>query len=154
MGRKPYVIASAISNPVTNFLSIFPLIHFLDLRVCFLLVVPVARFSRPCFLRNLINRELCTKGNNFHPTIKFIAEMSETEITLLDSKVYKRDKFNKESILDVPTHYKPIETYQYMNFYPCHPPGVKKGEALMLLMANSSQTTIEENIKKITKIAS
>lgn len=77
--------------------------------------------------------------------------MSETEITLLDSKVYKRDKFNKESILDVPTHYKPIETFQYTNFHSCHPPGVKKGEALMLLMANSSQTTIEENIKKLPK---
>ena len=28
------------------------------------------------------------KANNFHSTIKFTAEMSETEITFLDTKVY------------------------------------------------------------------
>ena len=28
------------------------------------------------------------KANNFHSTIKFMAEMSETEITFLDTKVY------------------------------------------------------------------
>ena len=41
------------------------------------------------------------KANNFHSTIKFTAEMSETEITFLDTKVYKGIRFNKESILDV-----------------------------------------------------
>ena len=47
------------------------------------------------------NRELCGKANNFHSTTKFTAEMSETEITFLDTKVYKGIRFNKESILDV-----------------------------------------------------
>ena len=28
-------------------------------------------------------------ANSFHPTIKFTAEISETEITFLDTKVYK-----------------------------------------------------------------
>ena len=40
------------------------------------------------------------KAKNFS-TIKFTAEMSETEITFLDTKVYKGIRFNKESILDV-----------------------------------------------------
>ena len=44
------------------------------------------------------------KANNFHSTTKFTAEMSETEITLLDAKVYKGVRFNKESFLDVQTH--------------------------------------------------
>ena len=66
------------------------------------------------------------KANNFHSTIKFTAEMSETEITFLDTKVYKGVRFDKESILDVQTHYKPTETFQYTNFYSCHPPGVEK----------------------------
>ena len=89
------------------------------------------------------------KANNFHSTTKFTAEMSETEITFLDTKVYKGVRFDKESILDVQTHYKPTETFQYTNFYSCHPPGVKKGfikgEALRLLRTNFSQITFERN---------
>ena len=42
------------------------------------------------------------------------------------------------------------ETFQYTNFYSCHPPGVTKGfikgEALRLLRTNSSQFTFEENM--------
>ena len=77
--------------------------------------------------------------------------MSETEITFLDTKVYKGVRFDKESILDVQTHYKPTETFQYTNFYSCHPQGVKKGfikgEAIRLLRTNSSQITFERNIR-------
>ena len=91
------------------------------------------------------------KANNFHSTVKFRAEMPETEITFLGTKVYKGVRFDKESILDVQTHYKPTETFQYTNFYSCHPPGVKKGfikgEALRLLRTNSSQITFERNIR-------
>ena len=91
------------------------------------------------------------KANNFLSTIKFTAEMSETEVIILDTKVYKGVRFDKESILDVQTHYKPTETFQYTNFYSCHPPGVKKGfikgEALRLLRTNSSQITYERNIR-------
>ena len=64
---------------------------------------------------------------------------------------FKGVRFDKESILDVQTHYKPTETFQYTNFYSCHPPGVKKGfikgEALRLLRTNSSQITYERNIR-------
>ena len=79
--------------------------------------------------------EFLLKANNFHPTIKFTAEISETETTFLDTKVYKGVRFDKDSILDVRTHFKPTETLQYTNFYSCHRPGVtkgfiKKGEAL------------------------
>ena len=51
--------------------------------------------------------EFLLKANNFHPTIKFMAEISETETTFLDTKVYKGVRFNKDSILDVRTHFKP-----------------------------------------------
>ena len=53
---------------------------------------------------------------------RFTAEMSETEIMFLDTKVYKAVRFDKESTLDVQTHYKPIETFQYTDFYSCNPP--------------------------------
>ena len=64
---------------------------------------------------------------------------------------FKGVRFDKESILDVQTHYKPTETFQFTNFYSCHPLGVKKGfirgEALRLLRTNSLQITFERNIR-------
>ena len=72
-------------------------------------------------------KEFLLKANSFHPTIKFTAEISETETIFLDTVVYKGDRFLKESILDVRTYFKPTETFQYTNFHSCHPPGVTKG---------------------------
>ena len=89
-------------------------------------------------------------ANSYHPTIKFTAEISDKEITFLDTFVYKGEKFKNESILDMRTHFKPTETFQYTHFTSCHPPGVRKGfikgEALRLLRTNSSKATFEENI--------
>ena len=90
------------------------------------------------------------QANAFHPTIKFTAEISEKEITFLDTTVYKGGRFNKESILDIKTHYKPTETFQYAHYSSCHPPGVKrgfiKGEAIRLLRTNSSEINFQEAI--------
>ena len=95
--------------------------------------------------------EFLLKANSFHPTIKFTAEISETERPFLDTIVYQGERFLKESTLDLRTHFKPSETFQYTNFHSCHPPGVTKdfikGEALRLLRTNSSQRTFEENIR-------
>ena len=88
------------------------------------------------------------EANSFHPAIKFTAEISENEITFLDTVVFKGERFIKESILDIKTHYKPMETFQYTHLTSCHPPGAKrdfiKGEAIGLLRTNSSKTTFEE----------
>ena len=63
-------------------------------------------------------------------------------------------RFNKDSILDVRTHFKPTETFQYTNFYSCHPPGVTKsfikGEALRLLRTNSSEISFDENMRNFS----
>ena len=65
--------------------------------------------------------------------------------------MYEGVRFEREAILDVQTRFKPTKTFQYRNFYSCHPPGVKKGlikgEALRLLRTNSSQITFERNIR-------
>jgi len=86
------------------------------------------------------------QANKFHPTIKFTVKISEKEITFLDTNVYKGQRFYKESLLDVRTHCKPTETFQYTNFYSCHPPGVRKGfikgETLWLLRTNSSKNYV------------
>ena len=63
------------------------------------------------------------QANSFHSTIKFTAEISEKEITFLDTVVYKGERFQKEAILDIKTHYKPTETFQYTHNTSCHPPG-------------------------------
>ena len=59
-----------------------------------------------------------------------------------------RQKKIVNPILDIKTHYKPTETFQYTHFTSCHSPGVKKvfikGEAITLLKTNSSKTTFEE----------
>ena len=41
------------------------------------------------------------EANNLHPTIKFTAEISENEITLLDTTVFKGERFTEKSILHI-----------------------------------------------------
>ena len=88
------------------------------------------RFIDDVFLLWNISRDevnaFIEQANRLHPTIKFMAEISETGITFLDTYVYKGERFRNKSILDVRTHHKPTETFQYTNFHSCHPPGVKK----------------------------
>ena len=55
------------------------------------------------------------------------AEISDKEITFIDTRIYKGARFEKESILDTRTHFKLSETFQYTHFKSCHLPGVKKG---------------------------
>ena len=88
------------------------------------------------------------QANTIHPTIKLKAEISEKEITFLDTVLHKGGRFQNKSILDVKTHYKPTETFQYTHYSSCHPPGVKrvfiKGEAIRLLRTNSSEKNFQE----------
>ena len=44
------------------------------------------------------------QANAFHPTIKFTAEISENEITFLDTAVFKGERFIEKFILDIKTH--------------------------------------------------
>ena len=94
-------------------------------------------------------------ANNYHPTIKFTAEISDTEIPFLDTYVYKGERFKRESIPDVRTHFKLTEAFQYTEFTSCHPPGVWKGfikgGTLRLLRTNSSERTFEENIRQFKR---
>ena len=91
------------------------------------------------------------QANSYHPTMKFTAKVSQLETTFVYTTVYKGERFEKESILDVRTLYKPTETFQYTNYNSCHPADVKqgfvKGEALRLMRTNSSKSMFKENIK-------
>ena len=52
------------------------------------------------------------KANQFHPTIKFTAEISDQKATFLDTIIYKGDRFKDQGILDITTHFKPTEKSQ------------------------------------------
>jgi len=93
--------------------------------------------------------EFIVLANRHHPTIKFMAEISDIK-NFLDTTVFKGERFNKQAILDIRTQFKPTETFQYTHFFSCHLPGVRKGfikgEALQLLRTNSSAKSFVENI--------
>ena len=62
-----------------------------------------------------------TALNNFHPTIKFTANISKTNIQFLDTIVYK-----KNNQLLTKLHIKPTDNKQYLHYYSSHPAHTKK----------------------------
>ena len=55
------------------------------------------------------------QANNYHPTTKFTAKVSEMETRFLILTFPKvKAGFKKDSVLDVRTHFKPNETFQYI----------------------------------------
>ena len=108
------------------------------------------------FVNNGSVKKHCTESRSKTPSAETdIAKLRAMETTFLDTVIYKGDRFKEQSILDIKTHFKPTETFQYTHFSSCHPPSVKigfvKGEALRLLRTNSSKATFEENISKFKK---
>ena len=55
--------------------------------------------------RQTRNRFISSTNKQFHPTIKFTAEISDKEITFLDTVAYKGERFQKDAILDIKTNY-------------------------------------------------
>ena len=51
------------------------------------------------------------QANSHHPTIKYTAEISDKETTFLDTKVYKGERFAKQSILDISKLLKHFSTH-------------------------------------------
>ena len=68
----------------------------------------------------------------------------------LDTRIYKGSRFSETGILDIETHFKPTNTFQYMHFSSCHPKeafkGLVRGEAIRILRSNSSQAKFESTI--------
>ena len=66
-------------------------------------------------------------ANTFHPTnIKFTCEISSECTVFLDTKVFKGPRLSTHKILDLQTHFKPTETFQYTHFSSCHSSNCKK----------------------------
>ena len=100
-----------------------------------------SRESLEAFLRRL---------NSCHPTIHFTWTISTESVEFLDIRIYKGSRFRETGILNVQTHFKPTNTFQYLHFSSSHPNGVftglVKGEAIRFLRSNSSQDNYERTI--------
>jgi hypothetical protein len=73
-------------------------------------------------------------ANDAHPLLKFTYEISTESVTFLNLDIYKGERFREVGILDLKTHIKDTETFQYLersSNHPCHCfKGPIKGEAL------------------------
>ena len=56
------------------------------------------------------------KTNSHHLTIKFTADISYIETMFLDTYVFKGERFAKDSVLEIETHFKPTATFQCTHF--------------------------------------
>ena len=45
------------------------------------------------------------QANNHQPEIKFMAEISDSENTFLGTNICKRERFEKDAVLDLRTHF-------------------------------------------------
>ena len=86
-------------------------------------------------------------GNSLHNLLKFTFEISNSEITFLDTTVYKGDKFNTYNVLDIKSYLKPTNNFQYLHRESAHPKSVFKGfikEECYRLMRNTSDKGLLE----------
>ena len=90
------------------------------------------------------------QANNHHPTIKYTAEISDKETIFLDTYIDKGERFERDAILDVRTHFKPTETCQYTYFSSVTRKKLKKtslkGRPSDFSVKNSSKIIFEEKI--------
>ena len=81
-------------------------------------------------------------GSLKNPSAKLMNGDIQIMFTHPEALLSKGERIKKENILDVRSHFKSTEIFQYTHYSSCHPPGVSKGfikgEALRLLRTNSS----------------
>jgi len=68
-----------------------------------------------------------TELNDLHPTIKFTHEHNLNELTFLDLELYKTPISDTTCKLSSRTHFKPTNSFQYINYHSFHPFATKKG---------------------------
>ena len=89
--------------------------------------------------------------NNFHPNIKFTYDINHDRATYLDIDIHKGTRFRQHGILDITTHFKPTNTFQYVHGSSCHPistyKSVAKGECIRFLRTNSDPDTYKHTVE-------
>ena len=98
-------------------------------------------------------RMFLTDINKVHRTIQFTCELSHSEITFLDTTLYKGPRFMREGTLDIRTHIKPTNKQLYVHASSYHPPGTRKGiaigEAKRYLRTNSEESSFKTRISDL-----
>ena len=104
-----------------------------------------------CLLYNGSENEIQTFfniANRSHEHLKFTYEYSNKEITFLDTEIYKGSRFTNEGVLDIRTHIKKTETFQYLERTSAHPTNVFKafigGELIRYIRNSSNKTELEK----------
>lgn len=89
--------------------------------------------------------------------MKFSCETLSEHAAFRSTKVFKGPQLSTLEILDLQTHFKPTETFQYTHFLSCHPfkskKGFIKGEVLRLLWTNLFKEISETSSKGSVKEA-
>ena len=70
--------------------------------------------------------EFLLKLNQYHHTIKFTSETSQTSVNFLDMTIYKGYNFTQTNKLDYKTYFKPTNTFQYLHYQSAHTKNTKK----------------------------
>ena len=87
--------------------------------------------------------------NNAHKTIKFTSEISESDISFLDTTVYRVKDTNR---LAVKLFTKPTDTHAYLSYTSCHPKRMKDanpyGQFLRMKRNCTTETDFETNAEK------
>ena len=91
-------------------------------------------------------------ANNHHPFIKFTYECSRKEITFLDLKIFKGERFSQENILDIKTHFKPTNTFQYLERTSCHSRhvflGLIRGQVIRYIKTSCNKGDLEITLQQ------
>ena len=90
--------------------------------------------------------------NTTHRTLRFTWSISNERIEFLDLNIFKGRRFNTNRHLDISTHFKKTNTFQYLHFSSSHPrsvfKGLVKGEAIRFLRSNTDPHTYNKTINK------
>lgn len=89
-------------------------------------------------------------ANTHHQLLKFTYEISDTEMTFLDTTVYKGTRFKNNGILDIKSYIKPTNTHQYLDRSSMHNPsvfsGIIRGESVRHCRNNSDKSHLQLHI--------
>ena len=90
--------------------------------------------------------------NTAHRTLRFMWSISNERIEFLDLNIFKGRRFNTNRHLDISTHFKKTNIFQYLHFSSSHPrsvfKGLVKGEAIRFLRSNTDLHTYNKTINK------
>lgn len=91
-------------------------------------------------------------ANNHHRFLKFTYELSETDITFLDVHLFKGRRFLHENILDIKTHFKPTNSFLYLQRDSCHKKHVFRafihGEIIRYRRSTNNDNDLQEILAK------